>query len=273
MTTIGTPGTGQTGAAPIRRLPVMGGFSAAFLRLEMRRLLRNRRVLLFAIAMPPVFYLIFGLTQSYSTDFPDDWPGAGNVTMYVMISMAVYGAMLATTGGGAMVAVERESGWSRQLRLTPLRPVAYIVIKTLVAMTLGAASVIVVFLVGGFTGAQASGPVWFIAPLIAWLGSVVFAAFGLFMGYLLPSENVMQILGPGLALLSFAGGLFMPIDGGVFGAVAGFMPTYGLATVARLPLTGDDGASIALAVLNLAVWAVVFLGGAAYLFRRDTRRV
>ena len=30
---------------------------------------------------------------------------------------------------------------------------------------------------------------------------VGFAAFGLFMGYLLPSENVMQILGPGLAVL------------------------------------------------------------------------
>ena len=63
------------------------------------------------------------------------------------------------------------------------------------------------------------------------------------------------------------------IDGGVFGAIAKFMPTYGLAKLARLPLTGDDGASIALAVLNLAVWAAVFICGAAYLFRRDTRRV
>ncbi len=259
--------------AAVRRMPPMGGFSLSFLRLELRRLLRNKRVLVFAIAMPPVFYLIFGLTQSYSTDFPDDWPGAGNVTMYVMISMAVYGAMLATTSGGAMVAVEREAGWSRQLRLTPLRPVAYIVTKTLVAMTLGLASVVVVFVLGACTGAQATGPVWITAPVIAWLGSLVFAAFGLFMGYLLPAENVMQILGPGLAFLSFAGGLFVPIDGGVFGAIAKIMPTYGLAKLARLPLTGDDGASIALAVLNLAVWAAVFICGAAYLFRRDTRRV
>src|SRR5699024_256925 len=153
----------------------------------------------------------FGLTQSYSTDYPDDWPGAGNVTMYVMISMAVYGAMLATTSGGAMVAVERELGWSRQLRLTPLRPVAYIATKTIVAMSLGLASVLVVLAIGVATGAHASLTVWIAAPIIAWLGSLVFAAFGLFMGYLLPSENVMQILGPGLALLSFAGGLFIPL--------------------------------------------------------------
>ena len=48
--------------------------------------------------------------------------------------------------------------------------------------------------------------------LLAWVGALVFAAFGLFMGYLLPSENVMQILGPVLALLAFAGGLFVPLS-------------------------------------------------------------
>ena len=52
--------------------------------------------------------------------------GPGNVTAYVMISWRVYGAMIATTSGGAMVAVERAQGWTRQLRLTPLNPVAYI---------------------------------------------------------------------------------------------------------------------------------------------------
>ena len=56
-----------------------------------------------------------------------------------MISLAVYGAMIATTGGGAMVAVERALGWSRQLRLTPLNPLAYIAVKVLTAMVLGRA--------------------------------------------------------------------------------------------------------------------------------------
>ena len=35
---------------------------------------------------------------------------------------------------------------------------------------------------------------WVVTALAVWLGSLLFAAFGLFMGYLLPSENVMQIL-------------------------------------------------------------------------------
>ena len=57
-----------------------------------------------------------------------------------------------------------------------------------------------------------AGWVWVVSALVAWVGALVFAAFGLFMGYLLPSENVMQILGPVLALLAFFGGLFVPLS-------------------------------------------------------------
>ena len=67
----------------------------------------------------------------------------------------------------------------------------------------------------------------------------MFAAFGLFMGYLLPAENVMQILGPVLALLAFAGGLFVPLGDGLFADIAKVVPTYGLAEIVRAPLTGD----------------------------------
>ena len=62
--------------------------------------------------------------------------------------MAVYGAMLATTSGGAIVPIERAAGWSRQLRLTPLHALAYVAVKLLVAMILGLAAVAVVFAVG-----------------------------------------------------------------------------------------------------------------------------
>ena len=106
---------------------------------------------------------------------------------------------------------------------------------------------------------------------LAWVGSVVFAAFGLFMGYLLPAENVMQILGPVLALLAFAGGLFVPLGDGLFADIAKVVPTYGLAEIVRAPLTGD--APSIWAVVNVVGWAAVFVGGAAWRFRRDTARV
>ncbi|SNS82259.1 ABC transporter permease [Rhodococcoides kyotonense] len=249
----------------------LGGFSPTFLGLEIKRLLRNRRTVVFTLVMPPVFFVIFGTQSDYSTNYAF---ANGNVTAFIAISMAVYGAMLAATSGGAMVSVERAQGWSRQLRLTPLRPVAYIVTKMLVAMTMGLASVIVVFVVAAVFGADMPLWVWLSTGAIAWLGSSVFAAFGLFMGYLLPSENVMQVLGPILAVLAFAGGLFVPLaDTGWFPALAKFTPLYGLATVARAPFTDPSAGTLAIAALNLLVWAAVFVIGAATLFRRDTARV
>ncbi|GAB2665384.1 ABC transporter permease [Prescottella soli] len=245
-----------------------GGFNTTLLRLELRRLLRNRRTVIFTLVMPVVFFLIFGLGQGYS----EENAGRGNVTAYIMISMALYGAMIATTSGGAMVSVERASGWSRQLRLTPLSPVAYIAVKLVVAMTLGLVALAVVYAVGAFTSADMDGSLWVTTAVIAWLGSSIFAAFGLFMGYLLPSENVMQILGPGLALLAFGGGLFIPLqDGSVWATIAQFTPMFGIGNLVHAPLTGD--AVQWTWIVNVVVWLAIFVGGAVWRFQRDTARV
>jgi ABC-2 type transport system permease protein len=259
----------MTAIAQDRTLPRWGGFSATFLGLELRRLLRNRRAVIFTLVMPPAFFLLFGTNADARTQAA----GSGNVTAYVMISLAIYGAMLATTSGGASVSLERATGWSRQLRLTPLRPAAYVGVKLLVAMSLGLMSVVATYAVGIASGAHMPWYAWLGSGMLAWVCALVFAAFGLFMGYLLPGENVMQILGPVLALLAFAGGLFIPVDqmGHTFATLARFTPAYGVGEIARYPLTGDG--SIGVALVNVVLWTLVFAAGAAWRFRRDTRRV
>jgi ABC-2 type transport system permease protein len=245
-----------------RRTPPLGGFNLTFLRLEIRRMLRNRRTVIFTLIMPAAFFFMFGNGQSD--------PAA---RAYVLVSLGVYGAMLATTSGGAMVSLERAQGWSRQLRLTPLRPVAYIATKVVTAMVLGLAAVLVDFGIGAAAGVRLTTQQWIVCGLVAWLGALVFAAFGLFAGYLLPSENVMQILGPVLALLAFAGGLFVPLQflDPAVRTVARLTPAYGLGELARQPL-GSDPLNWG-AMANLGIWFVLFVAGAALLFRRDTRRV
>ena len=255
--------------ATIRTRPPLGGYSPTLLGLELRRLSRNRRTLIFTFIMPAAFFLLFGTGSANRRERV----GSGNVTGYVLLSMALYGAILATTSGGAAVSVERAAGWSRTLRLTPLKPFAYVALKLTLAMTMGAAAILVAFAVGATQHAELPLSVWIGSGLLAWVCSVVFAAFGLFMGYLLPSENVMQVLGPVLALLSFGGGLFEPLDqlSSTFRAIARFMPTYGVGIVTRYPLTHDG--SLSLAVLNVVGWTVLFGAGATWRFRRDTARV
>ena len=251
-----------------RRVPPLGGFSPTFLGLEIRRLLRNRRTVIFTLLMPPLFFWAFG------TGHTAESAGRGNVTAYVMISLAVYGAMIATTAGGASVALERAAGWSRQLRLTPLNPLAYVATKVLTAMVMGAVSVAIVFAVGAFSGAVQM-PVWswVVSGLVAWLCAVVFAAFGLFIGYLVPSENVMQLLGPVLALLALMGGIFVPLSAlnHTLRTLAEYTPAYGVGKLGRAALLGD-GADLG-AVVNVVVWTALFAAGAVWRFRRDTARV
>jgi ABC-2 type transport system permease protein len=257
-------------AALDRPMPPMGGFSLGILRLEIRRLLRNRRTLLFTVLMPVVFFLIFGLNSGYA----DLKAGHGNVSAFIMISMALYGAILATASGGAMVSVERAAGWSRQLRLTPLSPMAYIATKMLTSLVLGLGAVLAVYITGIITG-RPSMPVrlWIITGLCVWIGSLLFAAFGLFIGYLLPSENVMQIISFALMLFAFGGGLFIPLSqfSSALQTMATFTPLYGLNQLVHYPLVG--GAMDWSWVLNLAAWLVIFVAGAIWRFRRDTARV
>lgn len=257
-------------AVATRQAPSLGAFNLTLLRIEIRRVLRNRRTLIFAIVMPIFFFWLFGVAQHY-----DNKPaGNGNTSAFVMISMALYGAVLATTSGGAMVSIERAEGWSRQLRVTPLSPVAYVIAKMLTAMVLGATSVAAVYLVGVATG-KPSMPVslWVYTGLLVWVGSLVFAAFGLFIGYLVPTENVMQMLGFVIVLLAFAAGLFIPINqySHALQTFAKFTPLYGLNELVHAPLLGKNFDIVW--VINAVVWLAIFTAGAVWRFRKDTARV
>jgi ABC-2 type transport system permease protein len=264
-----TPSTSLE-AALARKVPPMGGFSVAVWRIEVRRLLRNRRTMIIAIAMPVIFFLTFGLNSSYATTAI----GRGNVSAFVMISMALYGAVYATASRGATVSIERASGWSRQLRVTPLTPAAYISIKMLTALVLGAGSVVAVYVTGALTH-KASMPLylWIVTALCAWIGSLLFAALGLFMGYMLPAENVMQVIGLVLTVCSFLGGLFIPLSQFPIALqrVAAFTPLWGLNQLVHYPLV--QGTLEWEWVLNLLVWLALLVAGAIWRFRRDTARV
>jgi ABC-2 type transport system permease protein len=256
----------ETAQLAERQAPPLGGFNLTFLSIEVRRLLRNRRTVVLTLVVPAVLFLLFKANRRAGA-----LEGIGFTAASTMIGIAVYGAMLAATSGGAMVSIERAQGWSRQLRLTPLRPAAYIAIKIFVAMLLGLTSVTVVYVIGVVDGVQMTPATWVVTGTLAWAASFVFASFGLFMGYLLPSENVMQVIGPVLAILSLFGGLFVPLSllPSVMRDLAPYMPTYGVASIARFPLVG--GAFDPTWLLSVVLWTAAFAAAAMILFRRDTR--
>ena len=119
-----------TGAVRATPRPAM----LTYARLDLRRQLRDRIGMFFVVGLPTFMYLVFGLGS-------DDPVGSGNVAMYVMISMAAYGAVTATTSVAGSAATEQVMGWGRQLGLTPMRPLAFVAAKAGVAMSVAAVPV------------------------------------------------------------------------------------------------------------------------------------
>src|SRR5581483_8421230 len=89
---------------------------------EIRRTLRNIPFALYTIIFPAGFYLLFTVVFGGASQH--------SYAAHYMVSMALYGTIGAgLTGIGTQIAFERRGGWTRQLTLTPLRPVSYLAIK------------------------------------------------------------------------------------------------------------------------------------------------
>src|SRR4051794_17561280 len=156
--------TTTTTTAPVRlerRVPPLGGFNLTYLGIELKRKLRNRRTLIFTIAFPVIMFVIIGLPlrEQPLTATPIA-AGGPSVAAYIMVSMAMYGAMMSATQTGAAVGVERAQGWSRQLRLTPLNPLVNVVIKMIAGMLLGLLAIVATFAAGAASGIQLTPFQW-----------------------------------------------------------------------------------------------------------------
>lgn len=258
-----------------RRVPPFGGFNLTYLGIELKRKLRNRRTLIFTVAFPVLMFVIIGLPlRDQALTATSLAQGGPSVAAYIMVSMAMYGAMMSATQTGAAVGVERAQGWSRQLRLTPLNPLVNVVIKMIAGMLLGLLAIVATYLAGAIAGVQLSALQWIVTGLAGWLlAGAVFTTLGLMVGYLVPGENAAQITSLAIVLLAFLGGLFYPISSmpDFMQVIAKFTPVYGIGEIARSPLTGETFDIMWL--VNAVLWLVLFIAGTAWAFRRDTKRV
>ena len=264
---------GATRFDPATRRAPGRGLSATFLAIELKRTFRNSSSLIFALAFPIVMLFLIALpNKDYSaTDVPVDQGGV-SAAVPIMISLAVYGAMVAAAMTGVSVASERAQGWSRQLRLTPLSPAVYILTKVISGLVLGAIAVVATIAVGEAIGITAPVGNLIGAGVLAWLTSLVMTSLGLAIGYAFPAQNAMRYLGPILPVLSFMGGLFVPLSILPEGlqTAAKFTPVWGIADLAQSAIIGV--APDFWAVPNLLVWFAIFTALAVLMFSRDTRR-
>lgn len=239
-------------------------------KLEILRSVRNRKFMFFSMIYPSVLYLLIA-------------GGSGNArlpgmridpALYYMVTMAAFGAMTAVLlGNSERIAKEREQGWVRQLRLTPLPGRGYVIAKIAAAATVSLPSILLVLVVGAL-GKHVRLDAWQWGAIAActWAGSFVFAALGVMIGYLVSGDSVRPVTMIIYFALALLGGLWMPMTFLPDWAsdAARWLPTHAYAALGQAVEVGDapplQDAGI------LAAYLVLFVAAAAWLYRKDARR-
>jgi ABC-2 type transport system permease protein len=115
----------------------------AYFVFELRRLVREPRLFVFTVFMPVISYVIFTGVGDVRGD-----AGGIPVAAALMVGLAGYGAVAGVLSVGIGVSGERTSGWLRQLRVTPLRPVHVVAVKGFLATLTAIPSVVGVGIAG-----------------------------------------------------------------------------------------------------------------------------
>ena len=241
--------------------------TTTYLLLELRRMFRNPRYLFFTIGIPVILYLVIG------NAFEGKLFGVTAQTWY-MVNMGVFAATGAVLGIGARIADERDRGWNRQLRLTPLPPLGYVMGKVLTGMLVALPALALVCLAGLLTGqVHLSALQWAQVVGVGWVAILPMAVVGVGLGYFSSGDNAQAVNGGTIMLMSMFGGIWFPITAASpqwMQTVAHAMPTYWITQITRAPLTHVWPALGGWLVL--AVWVVIGARLAARGYRRDDLR-
>ncbi|GHH81404.1 ABC transporter [Streptomyces sulfonofaciens] len=242
----------------------------SLIRLELVRALRNKKFLFFSVVYPAVLYLILAGTAS-----KDSKVAGTSLTLptYYMVAMASFGALTAVLmGNSERIAKERESGWVRQLRLTSLPGSGYVLGKISSAAVVSLPSIVIVFVLAAvLKGVTLSASQWLALTGSIWAGSLVFAALGVAIGYLATGDAVRPITMITYFALSLLGGLWIPTTGFPtwLQNIVQWLPTHAYSAVGQAIELGHTPQWKDFAIL--VAYLLIFTGGAAWLYRKDTR--
>lgn len=257
-----TAGTRPRATGPLSR-------TAALVRLEVTRALRNKKFLFFSLLYPAGLFLVITAGQGEDVEVGDSGLG---LPAYFMVSMASFGALTAVlVGNSEQIAREREKGWVRQLRLTALPGHGYVLAKMASAAVVSLPSILVVLVVGAAVkGVRLDAWQWLALLGLIWAGSLVFAALGVAVGYLATGDAVRPLTMLIYFGLSMLGGLWLPSTNFPHWLqdIADWMPTRAYAALGQAVEAG--GAPHLRDILVLLAYLLVFVAGAARLYRKDT---
>jgi ABC-2 type transport system permease protein len=239
-----------------------------YTRFELLRAFRNRRFFIFSFGFPLALYFLIAGPQKNTTDLA----GTGiSAPLYYMVGLASFGTMASMISGGARIAGERQAGWTRQLRITPLTARQYFRAKVVSSYAMAVCSLLLLYLSGVILGVSLAAHEWLAMTGLILVGLLPFAALGITLGHLVNVDSVGPLTGGLLAIMAFLSGTWFPLTHGFLYNVGQYLPGYWIVQASHIAIHGHAwGAQGWLVVI---VWTIVLALAAGVVYRRDTQRV
>jgi len=242
--------------------------TAGYARYELLRTFRNRRLFIFSLGFPLVLYYAIAGPNRHVHDIGGSGIAA---TVYFMVGLTAFGTMNAVLGSGARIAAERQVGWNRQLRLTPLSTRTYFRVKVLTAYCMALVTIALVYAAGLSLGVHLGIQDWVKMTALILVGLAPFAALGILLGHLLTTDSVGPAVGGTTAVFALLGGVWFPITRGAMHTIAEALPSYWLVQASHVGLGGQGWGATGWLVVG--AWTVAATAAARRAYARDTKRV
>lgn len=241
--------------------------NALYVRYEVIRTFRNRRFFIFSLAFPIIIFLaVAGANRHVKLE-------GITLPLYYMTGMAAFGGMIAVISSGARISSERQVGWTRQLRITPMRTNVYFEAKVLSGYLMAILTIVILYLAGSALGVRLDARQWAIMTLLLVVGLVPFVLLGILAGHLLKPDSLGPAVGGTTALFSLLSGAWGPLSTGkYFVDVVKCIPSYWLVQAGRVAFGGSGWPPVEMWIV-VAVWTAVLARLAVVAYRRDTARV
>ena len=187
---------------------------AAYTRFELVRTFREGKLLAAAFVTPVILYFVFALPARNEGNFAATGVPA---PLYYMVSLASFGTMMAMMSAGIRIAGERQAGWTRQLRITPLPAAAYLAAKVLTAYAMAALSLALLYACGLGLGVDLPARTWLAMTTLIAIALLPFAALGIIMGHYVTVDAVGPVSAGTVTLLAVLSGTWYPATSGEIG--------------------------------------------------------
>lgn len=224
-----------------------------------------------SLAFPAVFFLLFGVTAAAQV-VPHLPAGLGSeVILAQFLCFGVLSIMFFQFGVG--IAEERRLPWEVTLRVLPLSASVRFAARVLVALLFSVGALVPVVTLAALTTSLRLGPGEWVGYLgTVLLGAVPFGLMGITLGYAATPKAALPIANLGFLLLSFLGGLFVPLAQlpDLVARIGPYLPSRHYLDLVLGVLGGrEDGGGWQQPALFLLGWTALFLVAATYVYRRD----